>query len=316
MAYGKKHILKAACMAIALLGSTAIVTTIAAPDAAYAKGNGNGGGNGNSGGNGGGNGNGKGSQADSKAGKNSTKSTARTTKSKKPLISAAAATKPKGKPVALTVTEEVPVEDVSLTESLRPNQKGKWNAANANQAALDAHIRNQNFNGTIGALAQYQLAAKAAAGETLSEDELAALEGFIGDASAEIDDAALAGYLNDGAVEGDPVYGVVDGVVSCTENCDGVDVTDAQAAADAEAERLQEEAQQAALDSFLDASETRIVDESNKALSPEDTETLLDELAATLGVVRAPVVEVIPEEVTEEETDTSVEGAVLVTTGG
>lgn len=57
----KCGLLKASTIAIALLGSTAIVTTVAAPDFAYAKqgnGNGNGGGNGN--GNGGGNGNGNG----------------------------------------------------------------------------------------------------------------------------------------------------------------------------------------------------------------------------------------------------------------
>ncbi|WP_299085917.1 hypothetical protein, partial [uncultured Ruegeria sp.] len=55
----KCRLLKASTIAIALLGSTAIVTTVTAPDFAYAKqGNGNGGGNGN--GNGGGNGNGNG----------------------------------------------------------------------------------------------------------------------------------------------------------------------------------------------------------------------------------------------------------------
>ena len=176
---------------------------------------------------------------------------------------------------------------VAATDELAPNLKGRWNASNANQAALDAHIRNQNFNGTIGALAQMQLAAKAAAGETLNDAELAALESFIGSEEIAVDDSALADLLNADAVDTDPVYSVEDGVVSCTANCDNADVEAAQATADAEAERLQEEAQQAALGGFLEDSEARIVDESNKTLSPDQTETLLDGIAADLGVTRA-----------------------------
>ncbi len=53
--------------------------------------------------------------------------------------------------------------------------------------------------------------------------------------------------------------------------------------------RLEAEAQQAALAEFLSASEARIVEESNKSLSPDDTEKLLGEIASTLGVVRASV---------------------------
>ncbi|WP_171186510.1 hypothetical protein [Ruegeria sp. HKCCC2117] len=54
-------LIRASTIAIALLGSTAIVATVATPDFAYAKeGKGNGGGNGNGGGKGGGNGGGKG----------------------------------------------------------------------------------------------------------------------------------------------------------------------------------------------------------------------------------------------------------------
>lgn len=310
----QNKILKAACLAFALLGSTAIVATIAAPDMAFAKGNGNGGGNGN--GNGGGNGGdrGKGSTNAGKGGQTSnkggSKASSKGSQGKKQATTAAASKKQKQ--VKQAAIEDLPVEEVEVTQSLSPKQKGKWNAANANQAALDAHIRNQNFNGTIGALAQYQLAARAAAGETLSEAELAALEGFVGPDGGPVDDAALSDYLNAGATDIDPVFSVEDGVVGCVANCDGVDLDAAQAVADAEAERLAAETQQTALDDFLTASEARIVQDSNKPLSPADTERLLDELAAALGVVRAPVIDEVV-----EETNTGVDGEVpVVVTGG
>ncbi|WP_171235762.1 hypothetical protein [Ruegeria sp. HKCCA6837] len=76
-----RGLLKASTVAIALLGSTAVVATVAAPDFAYAKegkgnggGNGGGKGNGNGGGNGGGNGNGaKGDNGDRSAAGNSSR---------------------------------------------------------------------------------------------------------------------------------------------------------------------------------------------------------------------------------------------------
>lgn len=253
------------------------------PDAgaAFAKA-GNGGGNGNGGGKGGGNG-GNGHSSDK--GKAGTKGSAKT-------HSASATT------------------DVSLTtgtgKSLHPRDLGKWNASNANQAALDAHIRNQNFNGPIGGLAQFQLAAKAAAGAELTAEEQAALDSLLGDGTAAISDQALADALNAGALPGDPVYAVDGGVVSCTENCDAVDLAAAQAAADAEAAQLADAADQAALDDFLRASEARIVDESNKKLSPDQTEDLLDELADRLGVTRAAT--------TDELTDASGTTGTPVTT--
>jgi hypothetical protein len=241
--------------------------------AAYAKA----GGSGKGGGKGGGKANGK---------QGSSKSSA----SKKPAKNTTPA-------VTTTVAVETEVET-----SLHPSQKGKWNAANANQKALDAHIKNQNFNGTIGALSQFQLAAKAAAGEELSEIEQAALDHLIGGEAATVSDADLADYLNADAIEGDPVFSVSDGVVSCSANCDGVDMTQAQLDADAEATRLQDEIQQAAYDDLLTDSEQRIVDESNRSLSPDLTEDLLDELAGQLGVTRSAVItdpDLVPEEVIE-----------------
>ena len=167
MAPRKNRVLKAACLAVALLGSAAIVATITAPDMALAKGgNGNGGGSGggNSGGNGGGNGHGgKGSHAGNNGGHSAAKSSAKATKPSGHRKTTVTARGPKARPEVGTVIEELPTGELPATEALSPSQKGKWNAAHANQAALDAHVRNMNFNGTIGALAQFQLAAKAAA---------------------------------------------------------------------------------------------------------------------------------------------------------
>lgn len=303
-------ILKAACLSVALLGGTAIAMTMATPDMASAK-NGNGGGNGNAGGNGkgnaGGNGGAKGNgggtsfsggASGSKQAKATSSKQLKTTK----RMNAAAATT---KAVAHGAAKKV------AADGLLPSQKGKWNAAHANQNALDAHVRNQNFNGTIGALAQFQLAAKAAAGETLTEAEQAAVDALVGDVEALVDDQALADVLNADLVDGDPVYSVEGGVVSCSENCDAADLDAAQATVDDELERLQEEAQQAALADLLSTSEARIIDESNKSLSPEDNERLLDELASTLGVTRA----LAPSDV-EETSDLTAQPDVPLTTDG
>lgn len=250
------------------------------PDAgaAFAKA-GNGGGNGNGGGKGGGNGH------SSDKGKAGAKGSAKT-------HGASATT------------------DVSLStgtgKPLHPSDLGKWNASNANQAALDAHIRNQNFNGPIGGLAQFQLAAKAAAGAELTAEEQAALDSLLGDGAVGVGDQALADALNSGALPGDPVYKVDGGMVSCTDNCDSVDLVAAQAAVDAAAAELADATEQAALDDLLSASEARIVDESNKKLSPDQTEDLLDELADRLGVTRAAA--------TDELTDASGTTGTPVTT--
>ena len=74
--------------------------------------------------------------------------------------------------------------------------------------------------------------------------------------------------------------------------------------ADAEAARLQDEIQQAAYDDLLTDSEQRIVDESNRTLSPDLTEDLLDELAGQLGVTRTAEIEVtdpavVPDDIVE-----------------
>lgn len=179
-----------------------------------------------------------------------------------------------------------PAASTVQAASLSPNELGKWNAAHANQAALNAHIANQNFNGTIGALAEYQLAAKAAAGEPLSEAEQSALEGLIGDQPSAATDAQLADALNANSVAGDPVFEVNDGIVSCTANCDGVNLADAQAIADAEAAQLNAAAEQTARDDLLAQSEQRIIDESNKPVAPDQTDAMLDQIAGELGVPR------------------------------
>ncbi|MXU63924.1 hypothetical protein [Oceanomicrobium pacificus] len=177
---------------------------------------------------------------------------------------------------------------------LRPNEKGRWNASNASQKALDAHIRNQNFNGTIGALAQYQLAARAAAGEELSDAERDALGAFVMPRDSDLTDDDLAEAINDGG-DGAPVFSVSSGTVSCVDNCpeDPVEKAALVAIAQAEVDALNAEREddflQADLDRFLLDSEQRIIDDSNKRLTPERNEDLLDGLADDLGVVRQTV---------------------------
>lgn len=277
MTFTAAKLLKAACFTVASLGAVAFVTAMAMPDAAYAK-------NGNGGGNGGGKGGGKSADKGGN-GKSVGKAGGQGGSAKKGAKRKTAAKSTK-------VVKKTTAASAVPGEPLHPSELGKWNAKNANQAALDAHIRNQNFNGTIGALSQYQLAAKAATGEELTEDEQAALDSLLGDREpVEVSDQDLEDMLNSDTVEGDPEYSVEGGVVSCSANCDDADVGAAQSIADAAVESVQDEADQAALDDLLSDSEARIVDESNKELSPERTEDLLDELASALGVTRALPVE-------------------------
>lgn len=285
-------LLKAACFTVASIGAVAFAATVAMPDAAYAK-NGNGGGNGGGNGKGGGKGAGNGSEQSAAKGGNAKGASKKASK-----LKAAKIPKPVKIAPAMATTETV-----EAVEPLRPNELGKWNAKNANQAALDAHIRNQNFNGTIGALSQYQVAAKAAAGEELTEDEQAAIDALLGDrAPVDVTDQELEDLLNGDTVAGDPEYSVDGGVVSCSANCDAADVPAAQAIADAAADQIADDAEQAALDDLLSESEARIVDESNKTLSPERTEDLLDELASALGVTRAmPEEDMASEDLPEDE---------------
>ncbi len=175
---------------------------------------------------------------------------------------------------------------------LHPSEKGRWNASNANQRALDAHIRNQNFNGTIGALSQYQLAAKAANGDPLNQYERDALEGFVDTSTPEVPDRAVTRFLNQNSEENGFVFRVDDGVVSCARGCptDEEELAAleqrAQNAADKYVSRKEDAIEQKRLNVFLRQSERRIVNDSNKDLTPRRNQDLLDELADDLGVVR------------------------------
>lgn len=186
---------------------------------------------------------------------------------------------------AATVEPDVEMTEVETpVEPLRPNQKGKWNAANANQRALDVHIRNEKYNGTIGALAFYQLAGKAAAGEELNADEQRALDNLLGDYGPEITDGELEDLLNSGE-DGAPVWEVVDGTASCVANCDGADTDGAnQDIADYVDEQEMDAEDQAVQDLWADAQQ-RIIDDSNKPTEGIEDQ-LLDELAHDLGFER------------------------------
>lgn len=281
-----KHVLKAATLSVALLGGVAVVASVAMPDAAFAKDNGNKGGNdkgadkGNKGNKGG------------KSGGNE-KSTA----SKGGKANAAGQIR-RSQPE----TQYASIGDAEI-EELHPSKKGRWNASNANQAALDAHIRNGNFNGTIGALSQYQLAAKAAEDyDSLTDIEKAALGNIVTFEEVAIEDMDLEAFLNDGAAESDPTFTVVDGVVTCDTGCPedaealAALESDAKEALDIYVDMEQELANQEALDGFFDASEQRIIDESNKTLTDEHNEILLDGIAADLGVSRPEAEEVLPDD--------------------
>lgn len=182
-------LLKASAIAIALLGSAAIVGAIAFPDAAYAKG-GNGNGNGNGGGNGGGKGGGndggekskgngsgaskgKGHKAVGKsAGKSSGSSKNRTKSSKKnkfSLKNLLGGNRASSKTKKPTRTARSSQEKTLVTTSVRPTQRpkkskisdllgvhpselGALNAANASEAALN----NAAPNSRVGRIATYR----------------------------------------------------------------------------------------------------------------------------------------------------------------
>ncbi len=190
----------------------------------------------------------------------------------------------------------------SADGTLHPSQKGKWNAMNASTNALDAHIANGNFNGTIGALSQVRLAAMAAAGGELTPEQQAALDGFVDTGDVMADPQAIADALNEGTdATLDPQFAVDEnGMVSCSANCDSIDDTalaDKQAEADAIADELEADAVQEAYDQFLDDSRQRIIDESNKPLDEAQQEQLFDEMGDKWGLDLTP-----EEEPTEEET--------------
>ena len=207
-----------------------------------------------------------------------------------------------------------PATEMAETDLLKPNQKGRWNAANANQKALDAHIRNGNFNGTVGSLALLQLAGLAASGEELTPEQQAALDDLIGDVSSESTDEELADLLNgDGSDDTLPQYEVTDGVATCVANCDGVDDADANQQIADYVDEAASEAEQAALDDLLAQAEQNILDKSNKSTDGIEDQ-LLNELAAALGFERAvedPEVdpeldpELLPEDDLEPELETA-----------
>ncbi len=176
---------------------------------------------------------------------------------------------------------------------LEPNQKGKWNAMNANEAALGAHIANGNVTGA-GRSGRWRRCAgrEDRRGATPTVAELA-MEGagyVAPDATTpqEIQDA-----LNlDTDPAADPQFGVDEnGVVSCTSGCDAMDeetlantLAEKQAEADAIAQDLEAAALEDSYADFLDASRQRIIEESNKALSDEQQEMLFDEMGARWGL--------------------------------
>ena len=178
------------------------------------------------------------------------------------------------------------------TRPLHPSEKGRWNASNANQRALDAHIRNQNFNGTIGALSQYQLAAKAANGDELNSYERAALEEFVDTSTPEVSDQRISRFLNQNSGDTGYVFDVNNGVVTCESGCpsdpDELEALErrAQNAADQYVEETEDQIEQRRLNAFLLESERRIIEDSNKDLTRERNQDLLDELADDLDVVR------------------------------
>jgi hypothetical protein len=181
-----------------------------------------------------------------------------------------------------TETEVTSLEE-PLTP-LRPDQKGRWNASNANQNALDAHIRNENFNGTIGALAFYQLAGKAAAGEDLTEDEQNALDNLLGDYGATITDEDLEALLNSDDPDA-PLWEVTDGTASCIDRCEGAD---ADAANQDIANYVSDQngtAEDQAIDDLWSDAQQRIIEDSNKSTDGIEDQ-LLDELAHDLGFER------------------------------
>jgi hypothetical protein len=197
--------------------------------------------------------------------------------------------------------------------SLHPSQKGRYNAKPA-QAAIDAHIRNQNFNGTVGLMSQYELALKAQSGDPLNEYDVAALESFGINLGDTMTDAQIAEALNKD-------YGVADATFSydgTTLTCEGDGCPDNLSAYDAEAAEMKSKsdanalANDTALGDFLDVSEQRLIDNANKPLgdisapeveseaiaegetveeAPESgfndlQERLLDDIASTLGYER------------------------------
>lgn len=277
-------------------------------DAAYAKG-GNGGGNGGGKGNGGaksssakskgGNGGGGKSGTKRRSGIGSDIDNALGSLFGKPKSTAPKRSGGSKKAVAAAPVEEIePEVEVELEEpiiALRPDQKGRWNAVNANQRARDVHIMNEKWNGTVGTLALYQLAGKAASGAELNDYEQTALDNLLGDYSPEIGDGELADLLNDADDPDAPVWEVVGGTATCVANCDEADADAANQTLADYLDEQQGDAKSGAIQTLWEDAQQRIIDGA-KPSSEDIHEQLLDELAHDLGFERfVPEAEVDPE---------------------
>jgi hypothetical protein len=201
-------------------------------DSAFAAKGGNGKGNG--GGNGNGHGKNDGASANAKgSGKRNsgqmTTSVASTSASGKQKMSA--------KQLALT----------DPTAPAHPSMLGRWNAAKPlMHPAMQAHIRNGNYTGTIGMLAAYgqaqtaynELEAQAAAAATAATDLAAALmNAGYGDPAAFDAAAALAEYQAAAALDSTLAVSEIDGLIAASQ-----DVPTAEEIAAAQAELATTEA--------------------------------------------------------------------------
>lgn len=139
------------------------------------------------GGNGKGNGNGKGG-SNGNAGGNSQsagKSSSKSTESTTDVASAGTTGKQKSKDKQLALSDP--------TVPAHPSMLGRWNAAKPiDHPAIQAHIRNGKFNGTIGMVAAY---AKAQSDYNSMEADLAAAEATVAAADRTTLEAALMSAL-------------------------------------------------------------------------------------------------------------------------
>lgn len=141
-------LLKACSLSVALLGSAAIVASVALPDVAYAQGNGNGNGGGNGNGNGGGNGGGN----SAKSGGGSVEKSSGGASTQK---SGGSSKKSAAKSKKTSLADEL---------GLSPSELGALNAAHANPNAL----KHAAPNSRVGRIAAYRDAV--VAGQELQAD--------------------------------------------------------------------------------------------------------------------------------------------------
>ena len=114
------------------------------------------------------------------------------------------------------------------TAPAHPSMFGRWNAAKPlTHPAMQAHIRNGNFNGTIGMLTHYGLAqtayneleAQAAAAATAATDLAAALmNAGYGDPAAFDAATALADYQTAAALDNTLVDSEINGLIAASQD--------------------------------------------------------------------------------------------------